>query len=1124
MISKTPQGESWTNAFAKKWISVACVYLMVIAAFYVIGSDVRAETAEAEAAEVLDQRPSIEHADRRLTISNKGASSPCIGVQGDTTHVLWVDGEEGAQKLAWKRSNDSLSTFTADRTITPFFHSISNIEIVLGSSFPVAVLFQGQESPLGGTSVYFLYMDDSDDWSNCLVLSVGSEPTATSDGNAVYLLMNAMFDGVERTSLASIELVDGEVNASFLAALPIAAVDADMSFRNGVLDVAFVDDASDRILYLRIGTNGTLISDPSLVYEGCDGGPVEITYLKERACIVFIDDNAIKMARCLGDPSSWTRHTVLEADGGSISALTISSSGPMVRMAYVETSDEGSSVWAVRCDQQGNAHNKMQISTPGLSASFPVVFTTCPGSFSCAYAEEHFGAQELFVRHDMDFSIADISRLPDFIGSLDPVMFVDGNGTRAEIKGRVNAIISHLDNRDDATAVENATTLMDDLGSFFVYAPYDNLIEVEGAKGTITANLVTVGDPSGSASVMSLPNPFDPPGGTIFYESVFVFDVFEPINDTVFNVRWHYQLGGRVPTVLHGDYGYLMWGTSGANLSTRLNGTVVGSAQSGRYEANITGLSSNVTYYLKGYVVKDSSVYSSSVRSFSPYPGSMWIGSISVSLGSGTATVSWSTDLYSDSRVDYGTSASYGSTRYDDGPKLSHSITLTNLGSNVLYHYRITSVLSSQTYSLNATTADLTFTSMSISLTISSVACTLSDLNVATITWTTNIDASSIVYYGTTASYGSSAGGPSGTSHSVSLTGLLAGTTYHFKVRSVATASSSVQQESGGHTFTTIPQDADLGIDAGDSIGEASLLAPGNYVGYLDASLDTNDYYSLPLLNGERISISLDVPSGANYKLYLYNPSDVQKASSTSSSDETISYTINANGVWKVRVAHQSGSGQGSYGLDIRLFNGWEEFSLNVGSSGDNDVLSHTPGMVIIDGTGWCAVSGGMRETSANGSYYLNVYDDTYQASTYYQVTISYTSSADVGVSMLVGNDWVQVATLPGRTAAWAHSFVLKSDMFHDSSSALIALNARLRFDHQVIVDHISAIPVAYASDLFSGSQDHPGTVLGDNWQIGNAVVNGSNLATILVSLPRTDVQYFLEFMTASPCSGVGVQ
>ncbi|MBI0581755.1 MAG: pre-peptidase C-terminal domain-containing protein [Methanomassiliicoccales archaeon] len=1100
---------------------------MVIAAFYVMGSDVRAETAEFEAAEALDQRSSIEHADRRLTISNKGASAPCIGVQGDTTHVLWVDGEEGAKKLAWKRSNDSLSTYTADRTITPFFHSISNIEIVLGSSFSVAVLFQGQKSPLDGTSVYFLYMDDSDEWSNCLALSAGSGPSAASDGSAVYLLMNALFDGVERTSLASIALVDGEVNASFLAALPIAAVNADMSFRDGVLDIALIDDAYDRLLYLQIGTNGTLIADPSLVYEGCDGGSVEIIYLKEKAYIVFIDENAIKMARCLGDPSSWTCHTVLEAGTGSISALSISSSGPMVRIAYVETSNEGSSVWVVRCDQQGNAHNKMQISTPGLSASFPVVFTTYPGSFSCAYSEEHFETQELFVRHDMDFSIADISRLPDFIDSLDPVMFADGNGTRAEIKGHVNVIISHLDNRDDAMAVESATALMDDLGSFFVYAPYDNLVEVEGTRMTIAANLATVGDPSGSASIMSLSDPFDPPGGTIIYESVFVFDVFEALSNTTFNVQWHYQLGGWGPMPIIGDSGHLMWGTSGSNMTIRVNGSLIPdrlSIAQYRYNANITGLSSNTTYYLKGYVIDGTITYSSTIRAFTPYPNVLNIGSISVSTGTGTATISWSTNVKSDSRIDYGTTTSYGNHLYYDDPVWSHSLNLNNLGSNTLYHFKITSVLSTPTYYIANSTSDLTFTSMSISLTISSVACTLSDLNVATITWTTNIAASSVVYYGTTANYGSSAGGPSGTSHSVSLSGLLAGTTYHFKVRSVATASSSVQQESGGHTFTTIPQDADLGIDAGDSIGEASLLAPGNYVGYLDASLDTNDYYSLPLLNGERISISLDVPSGADYDLYLYNPSDVQKASSTSSSDETISYTINANGAWKVRVAHQSGSGQGSYGLDVRLFNGWEEFSLNVGSSGDNDVLSHTPGMVIIDGTGWCAVSGGMRETTANGSYYLNVYDGTYQVSTYYQVTISYTSSADVGVSILVGNDWVQVAALPGRTAAWAHSFVLKSDMLHDSSSALIALNARLRFDHQVIVDHISAIPVAYASDLFSGSQNHPGTVLGDNWQIGNAVVNGSNLATILVSIPRTDVQYFLEFMTTSPCSGVGVQ
>jgi serine protease len=84
---------------------------------------------------------------------------------------------------------------------------------------------------------------------------------------------------------------------------------------------------------------------------------------------------------------------------------------------------------------------------------------------------------------------------------------------------------------------------------------------------------------------------------------------------------------------------------------------------------------------------------------------------------------------------------------------------------------------------------------------ISDVTATPSSTT-ATITWTTDEAATSVVYYGTTSSYGSTAS-TSGytTSHSVTLTGLTAGTTYHFMVES-ADASGNTSQSSDS-TFTT---------------------------------------------------------------------------------------------------------------------------------------------------------------------------------------------------------------------------------------------------------------------------------------------------------------------------------
>ena len=86
-------------------------------------------------------------------------------------------------------------------------------------------------------------------------------------------------------------------------------------------------------------------------------------------------------------------------------------------------------------------------------------------------------------------------------------------------------------------------------------------------------------------------------------------------------------------------------------------------------------------------------------------------------------------------------------------------------------------------------------------VTVSSSAVTSSG---ATILWTTNVAASSLVDYGTTASYGQSTplSGTLVTSHSVALPGLTASTLYHFRVHS--SDASGNQATSGDFAFTTL--------------------------------------------------------------------------------------------------------------------------------------------------------------------------------------------------------------------------------------------------------------------------------------------------------------------------------
>src|SRR5437764_6312798 len=73
----------------------------------------------------------------------------------------------------------------------------------------------------------------------------------------------------------------------------------------------------------------------------------------------------------------------------------------------------------------------------------------------------------------------------------------------------------------------------------------------------------------------------------------------------------------------------------------------------------------------------------------------------------------------------------------------------------------------------------------------------------ATIGWTTDVASSSQVEYGTTVSYGSSSAldAAAVTSHAVALSGLAAGTLYHYRVRSAAPG--GALGVSGDQTFTT---------------------------------------------------------------------------------------------------------------------------------------------------------------------------------------------------------------------------------------------------------------------------------------------------------------------------------
>jgi hypothetical protein len=174
-----------------------------------------------------------------------------------------------------------------------------------------------------------------------------------------------------------------------------------------------------------------------------------------------------------------------------------------------------------------------------------------------------------------------------------------------------------------------------------------------------------------------------------------------------------------------------------------------------------------------------------------------------------TATISWTTDVGASSQVTYGTTTAYTATS-TLAPSLvtSHSVLLTGLAPNTLYHFAAMSEDASSTATTSPDATFMTLTTPVITPTstppvISAIVPTPTDTS-ATIAWSTDQAASSRVLYGTTTSYGGDTGLNSSLvfSHSVPLSGLTPSTLYHFIVTSAN--ASGTPATSTDMTFTTL--------------------------------------------------------------------------------------------------------------------------------------------------------------------------------------------------------------------------------------------------------------------------------------------------------------------------------
>jgi len=170
-------------------------------------------------------------------------------------------------------------------------------------------------------------------------------------------------------------------------------------------------------------------------------------------------------------------------------------------------------------------------------------------------------------------------------------------------------------------------------------------------------------------------------------------------------------------------------------------------------------------------------------------------------IASSCVTITWNTNVATNSQVQYGTTTAYGqSTTLDPLLVTAHSQPITGLTANTVYHYRVRSRDAANNL---VESGDFTFTTGT--LVVSNVNVVNITTTSATITWNTNDPTTTQVEYGLTPAYGQFApltpSATLATAHSQVLTGLTPGTVYHFRTNSIDEAGNHAY--CSGFTFTT---------------------------------------------------------------------------------------------------------------------------------------------------------------------------------------------------------------------------------------------------------------------------------------------------------------------------------
>jgi len=272
-----------------------------------------------------------------------------------------------------------------------------------------------------------------------------------------------------------------------------------------------------------------------------------------------------------------------------------------------------------------------------------------------------------------------------------------------------------------------------------------------------------------------------------------------------------------------------IWGTASGVLNQETNPTeVMGST--GTYHFDLGGLTPGTTYYYKAKATGDGTAVGDEVSFATSTTPPTVTTSAATSLATTSATLNGNLGLLGTATnvavtFEWGTTTSYGSETAAQSMTAMGAFTanLNGLTANTTYHFRAKAVGDgSAVYG-----DDMIFTTASLADTTAPVISVVNSSNLtvsgATITWTTNEASTSQVDYGLTEEYGSTTTPDTNlvNTHSVDLTGLKAGKTYHYRVISKDAAGN--QAVSADSTLTTDARSGGMPVWAWVLIGLAAV-------------------------------------------------------------------------------------------------------------------------------------------------------------------------------------------------------------------------------------------------------------------------------------------------------------